>query len=91
MRSIGKEIRSFDRRNLAGRQRTAKYAPRRKRGGRRPFSLGQEFCFAKPLSAAALFAVPKRKCFDHADTEGGFAKQTARIYGGGEAIPEGNL
>ena len=26
-----------------------------------------------------------------ADTEGGFAKQTARIYGGGEAIPEGNL
>ena len=27
----------------------------------KPFSLGQEFCYAKPLSAAAFFAVPKRK------------------------------
>lgn len=37
----------FDRRNLAGLQTTAKYAPRRKRGGRRPFLLGQDFCSVK--------------------------------------------
>ena len=33
----------FDRRNLAGLQTTAKYAPRRKRGGRRPFCVAK--CF----------------------------------------------
>lgn len=73
----------FDRRNLAGLQTTAKYAPRRKRGGRRPFLLGQDFCSVKNFptenlpSAAAFFTVPKQKCFDHTDTEGGFAKQNS--------------
>ena len=68
----------FDRRNLAGLQTTAKYAPRRKRGGRRPFLLGQDFCSVKNF--------PTENCLDHTDTEGGFAKQNSE-----RAVPQSGI
>lgn len=62
--------------------------------------LGQEFSYGKlpsaaafsspfptkPLSAAAFFTVPKQKCFDHTDTEGGFAKQNFE-----RAVPQSGI
>lgn len=50
------------------------------------FLLGQEFSYGKLPSAAAFFTVPKQKCFDHTDTEGGFAKQNSE-----RAVPQSGI
>ena len=50
------------------------------------FLLGQEFSYGKLPSAAAFFTVPKQKCFDHTDTEGGFAKQNFE-----RAVPQSGI